>query len=212
MRKIFYFIAAMCVFYSCKNNSIPDVSGIKIDVKVERFEKDFFSIDTNKILPSLDELKNKYPLFINDFMGQILGFSAQTPPDSLAKYVRAYIKDYKFVKDSADKLFGDFDSQAKDIKNGLQFVKYYFPDYKIPDKIITFIGPFDGYSDVLTKDALEYWLVRRTGTLPLMVKIFLMLHFFFMKKKLKQLCIKLVCLIMMCLMSTAILSRHTTGM
>jgi hypothetical protein len=150
-------------FISCKNEDVPDVSNIKIDVKVQRFEQDFFSIDTNNVLNEIKRLKILYPVFINDFTSQILGFNIQTPPDTLSKYLKMFMKDYHFVKDSADKVFTAFDSQTKEIKKGLQFVKYYFPAYKAPNKIITFIGPFDGYSDVLTADALAVGLQLHMG-------------------------------------------------
>lgn len=162
MKRI-YFVLLLCIFFSCKNNDIPDVSGIKIDLKVQRFEKDLFSIDTNNILPEMQRLRNTYSVFINDFTSQILGFDATTSPDTLTKYVHLFIRDYRFVKDSADKTFADFNPQVKEIKKGLQFVKYYFPEYKFPNKIITFIGPFDGYSDVLTTDAFAVGLQLHMG-------------------------------------------------
>lgn len=163
MKKNFYLILLLCIF-SCNNKNIPDVSGIKVDLKVQRFEKDFFAIDSNNILNELQRLRTTYPSFINDFTSQILGFDATTPPDSLTKYVHLFIRDYRFVKDSADKIFKDIDPQVKDIKKGLQFVKYYFPEYKVPAKIITFIGPFDGYSDVITSDAFAVGLQLHLGS------------------------------------------------
>ena len=151
------------VFFSCKNNDTPDVSKIKIEIKVQRFEKDFFDIDTNNILSELKKLQSTYPTFITDFTAQILGFDSNTPPDSLSKYIKLFIRDYRFAKDSADKEFGNFSKFENEIKKGLQFVKYYFPSYTIPKKIITFIGPFDGYSDVLTTDALAVGLQLHLG-------------------------------------------------
>ena len=164
MKKIFCFIAAAFIFFSCNNKGIPDVSNIKVDLKVQRFEKDFFSLDTNNILNELQRLRIKYPTFITDFTNHILGFDNTTPPDSLTKYIHLFIRDYRFVKDSADKLFTNFDPQLKEIKKGLQFIKYYFPDYKVPHQVITFIGPFDGYSDVITSDAFAVGLQLHMGS------------------------------------------------
>lgn len=163
MKRFVSAVVLSIIIFSCNNKHIPDVSGIKIDLKVQRFEKDFFAIDTNNILQEMQRLHNSYPVFINDFTSQILGFTNATPPDSLTKYVRLFIRDYRFVKDSADKLFGDFSTEQKEIKRGLQFVKYYFPEYKAPGKVITFIGPFDGYSDVLTTDAFAVGLQLHMG-------------------------------------------------
>ena len=149
--------------FSCHQSDIPDVSNIKIDLKVQRFEKDFFSIDTTKILPEMERLRLSYPNFINDFMNQILGFNSRSSPDSVSKYVTLFIRDYRFVKDSATKIYADFEPIEKNIRKSLQFVKYYFPAYKPPSKVITFIGPFDGYSDVLTSDALAVGLQLHMG-------------------------------------------------
>ncbi len=44
--------------------------------------------------------------------------------------------------------------QAKEVEQGLRYVKYYFPDYKVPRKIVTFIGPINSYGNILTTDAL----------------------------------------------------------
>lgn len=164
IKKLLGLLLLVCLFFSCKNNDIPDVSNIKIDITVKRFEKDFFSIDTNNILNELQRLRIKYPSFINDYTNQILGFDYKTPPDSLTKYLHLFIRDYRFVKDSADKLFGNFDKELSEIKKGLQFVKFYFPAYRVPHQVITFIGPFDGYSDVITSDAFAVGLQLHMGS------------------------------------------------
>ncbi|HEX8676078.1 MAG TPA: hypothetical protein VF700_02600, partial [Segetibacter sp.] len=65
---------------SCKDKNIPDVSGIKVDLQLQRFDKDFFSVDTNHIDKSLQQLHQKYPSFLQDFVFNILALPAQ--PDS----------------------------------------------------------------------------------------------------------------------------------
>lgn len=163
--KIFFWQFIFCIYlFSCNNDKkIPDVSGVKIELKVQRFEKDFFSIDTSNVLSEMERLRLSYPNFINDFTNRILGFDFKTSPDSLSKFMRLFIRDYHFIKDSSDKKFGDFEEEINEVKKGLQYVKYYFPAYKLPFKIITFIGPFDGYSDVLTADALAVGLQLHMG-------------------------------------------------
>ncbi len=70
MRLIRVFIL-VCLFFSCNNNNIPDVSNIKVDLKIQRFEKSFFSIDTTNIINELQRLQIEYPVFINAFTQQI---------------------------------------------------------------------------------------------------------------------------------------------
>ena len=55
---------------SSKKN-IPDVSGITVSLKVERFEKDFFAIDTNHLSAALDTLQSKYPDFLKNYLYNI---------------------------------------------------------------------------------------------------------------------------------------------
>jgi hypothetical protein len=42
-------------------------------------------------------------------------------------------------------------------------VKYYFPTYKTPDKIITYIGPADGYGDILSPEGFLIGLHHHLG-------------------------------------------------
>ena len=152
----------MTAFFSCKNKqNIPDVSNIKVDVRVKRFEKDFFSIDTTHIEASFNKLQQQYGTFVNDYFYNILSIPAA--PDSVIKNVKLFIRDYKPVFDSAEVQFSSFGEQEKEIKRGLQFTKYYFPKYQLPAQVITFIGPFEGYSNVLTESGLAVGLQLYLG-------------------------------------------------
>lgn len=149
---------------SCTGRKIPDVSGIKVNLQLQRFENDFFSVDTNHIDQSLQQLHNKYPSFLQDFIFNILALPPQ--PDSSAvveREVRAFIRSYIPLKTSADKLFTDMSRLQKEVSKGLQFVKYYFPTYKLPTKFITFIGPINSYGNILTTDALAVGLQLYMG-------------------------------------------------
>ncbi|MDQ2753265.1 MAG: hypothetical protein M3R72_09620 [Bacteroidota bacterium] len=149
-------------FFSCKNKkNIPDVSNIKVDVTVKRFERDFFSIDTTHIEASFNKLQQQYGTFVNDYFYNILSIPAV--PDSVIRNVKLFIHDYKPVYNSAEQQFASFAEQEKEIKRGLQFTKYYFPNYAFPKQIITFIGPFEGYSNVLTESGIAVGLQLYLG-------------------------------------------------
>ena len=150
--------------FSCKDKNVPDVSNIKIDLTVKRFEQDFFTLDTNHIMASLQQVGGKYPLFLGDFLYNIMelpGISDTSKQEQAL--LKKFIADYKPVKDSADQVFRNFSSIEKEVKRGLQFVKHYFPAYKTPTQIITYIGPMEGYSDVITRDALAVGLQLHMG-------------------------------------------------
>jgi hypothetical protein len=59
--------------------------------------------------------------------------------------------------------FASIKSEEAAIKEGLKFVKYYFPDYKLPTKLITFIGPINSFGNIITIDALAIGLQMYLG-------------------------------------------------
>ena len=173
MKNCTLFLLLFIILSSCGHRSnTPDVSGINIELRVVRFEKDFFAIDTNNLPASLQKLQNTYPSFFPDFTTNILGLPpiADTSLNAMAA-IKRFISDYSPLRDTANKLFGDFSSIEKQIKQGLQFVKYYFPAYQAPKKLITFIGPMDayyqaslgGYGDVITRDGMATGLQLHLG-------------------------------------------------
>jgi hypothetical protein len=143
---------------------VPDVSKVQVDANVERFEQDFFAIDTSNINSSLQQLNQKYPGFLQDFIFNILALPAQ-PDSNLAveRGIKAFISSYKSLKDSSDRVFTNFSETEQEIRNGLKFIKHYFPAYKLPSKIITFIGPLNSYGNILTTDAIGIGLQLYMG-------------------------------------------------
>ncbi|MEP7251546.1 MAG: hypothetical protein ABI683_04175 [Ginsengibacter sp.] len=175
MYKIICCVLVTTILFSCKNGKdIPDVSGIKVTLESRRFEQDFFAIDTNNVAPSIQQILKKYPHFTPDFISNILGLDMDSlliPSNSQDKAVSLFIKDYTHIKDSSDKLFKDFSKENDEIKKALQFVKYYFPEYKLPTSVITFLGPinanfetsFGTQGDILTSEGLGVDLQLHLG-------------------------------------------------
>lgn len=175
MKKTAFALLLTSGLFACKDSKIPDVSGIKVNLTVQRFEKDFFNCDTLNIDGSMQNMNARYGGFLGDFTVNILGLippvtdsNAVSPEIALKRFLR----DYRPIKDSSDKLFSDFSAYEKQVKKGLQFVKYYFPDYELPEKLITFIGPMDAafeaslgkYGDVITQDGLAVGLQLHLGS------------------------------------------------
>jgi hypothetical protein len=160
------------LFTHCRSGEDPDVSHIDVTLTTLRFEKDFFALDTNNLSSSLDALYNKYPVFFRDYSANILGL----PPvrDSGAQVMLAitkFLHDYRPVYDSVMKTFPDLREEENRLTEGMRYVRYYFPQYKLPEKLITFIGPMDaffegstgGYGDVITSEGLAVGLQLHLG-------------------------------------------------
>jgi len=152
------------LFFSCNNqDNTPDVSNIKINIITERYEKDLFSADTNDLNRELNLLLQKYPDFGVAFNSTILNADPTWSKDTLAMYLQEFIRSYRTVYDTAEKIYADFSPYEKEISKAVQLLKYYFPAYKAPNKIITYIGPIDGYGDILTEDAFIIGLHHHLG-------------------------------------------------
>jgi len=152
------------VFFSCnEQEKIPDVSNISVSLKTTRFEQDLFDTTSNNLLDYLFQLQKKEPGFTETYLSAILNVSPNWPKDLAASYVNSFINAYRPIFDSSEKTFHNFNPFEKEIIKGLQFVKYYFPSYPLPSKLITYIGPADGYGDILTDEALIVGLQFHLG-------------------------------------------------
>jgi hypothetical protein len=152
---------------ACHNSDDPDVSDIRVDLKTYRFEKDLFALDTNNLQASLSRLRNKYPTFADNFFTTILNTDPTWPADRSAQYINGFLGSYKKVYDTTEKVFPNFDSYEKKLEKAVQYLLYYFPDYKAPKNIITYIGPLDGFGDILTEDAFIVGLHHHLGDFSL---------------------------------------------
>lgn len=164
MRRAFVFLFAATLLFSCNSgDKTPDVSDIHIELQTKRFDRDLFTLDTTNYTASLNKLLLTYPGFGGNFLSTILNADPSWPADSTAEYVYGFTTAYKRLYDTAQIVFKDFSPYEKEIRQGLQFVKHYFPKYKVPGKIITYIGPIDGYGDILSEDAIIVGLHHHLG-------------------------------------------------
>jgi hypothetical protein len=160
MRIVFAFLVTAILLFSCSNNDkAPDVSNIKVELTTARFERDLFGQGPAQ----LGQLEAKYPGFAQNFIYTVLGADQKWPIDSVIAYVAGFINSYRAVYDSSEKVFPDFSPYEKEIKKALQYLKYYFPKYETPKKIITFIGPLNGIGAAADEAVLYVGLQLHLG-------------------------------------------------
>lgn len=166
---LFFLLAGL----ACREQKRPDVSRIQVNLEVTRFERDFFSLDTNQLEAGLYSLEQKYPVFLPDFFTHISGIpwtGSEKNPQHFA-VIKQFLHDYRSVFDSTEKNFADIRPQAEEIRAAMRLIKYYFPEYPLPNRWITYIGPFDAifqaslgsYSDVLMPAGIASGLQLHLG-------------------------------------------------
>jgi len=151
---------------SCDHNGkTPDTSGVDVkQVHITRFDTAYFSLDTNNIVPGLYRLSKEYPYFTGDFIGNILGAGPLSDTSHLAFLAaRQFLVSYLPVKDSLEQKYQRLDWLEKELTKGFRFIKYYFPHYNLPPKVVAYIGPFDGPGVAITSYSLAIGLQSYAG-------------------------------------------------
>ena len=162
--RFFTVVILFLLLVSCGNSdpNKPDVSNIKVDVKIDRFEKSFFQLDTNHLMAGLQELHKTYPNFTSFYIQQILGINPQSGADTLQQILKFIISGYRPVNDSLQKKYPDLGWLKKELDEAFRHVKYYYPDYKVPN-LISFVATFDAPGIVYTPHYLGIGLQQFAG-------------------------------------------------
>ena len=122
-------------FFSCKNSGdAPDVSGIKTEVQLYRFDKDFFSVDTTQTQTALQKLEQKYPAFLP------LYFKFFAPVRDIAQrqnipFDEALVQYIRFIKPlyaAVEKKYPNTNRIKRELDDHLRYVKHYFPSFRTP--------------------------------------------------------------------------------
>jgi hypothetical protein len=155
-------MAMIVLLFSCsQQNDKPDVSRIKVDVQIEAFEKDFFSIDTNQIPASLQKIHAAHPSFFPTFMMNVLETDLKDSSTGF-QMVKSFLYYHSFLFDSIRKKYPDYKWLKRDLDDNLRYVKHYFPQYAIP-KIVTFIGPLNAPGIVVLEKGIGVGLHQFAG-------------------------------------------------
>jgi hypothetical protein len=124
----------------------PDTSSVKIDFKINRFEKDFFSCKNAAELNSCREKDTfLFDIYVNNIIGDISG-GRDIPFDEKSSNLLKYIlhPEIKDLYQECQSQYGDFDKYAADFKQALTYYKYYFPKRNVPE-IVTMVAPFRAF-------------------------------------------------------------------
>jgi gliding motility-associated lipoprotein GldB len=148
MRRILLLLTIGSIFVSCDKKTKVEkaVQNIPVEIKVERFDKDFFETSPN----DLGQLKKEFPYF----------FPQGTPDSVWLEKMQNPL--WKELYTEVQKKYSDFEPVKKDLNTLFQHLKYYFPETKNPE-VVTVIAEMDYnnkiiYTDSLVVIALEMYL------------------------------------------------------
>lgn len=149
----FFFLLA-CSSKAPKVNLVQKPAAIPI----ERFDSSLFEMDTLHLVQALSDVKVNHPLFYNDYFTHILGIDPMKDSLFLKSFIRAYLPIYK----AANVIHAPIAMQEQ-MSYAFGYFKIHFPKYVLPKKLIYFIGPIEGYGNVITSDGLAIGLQMFLG-------------------------------------------------
>ena len=173
---LIYVSFVLClIFTACNRNKSVDVSNIPVNVKVERFDKDFDQLRNKPLSPQITVLQNKYGLFYQDFIERVikLGSTADTNYYRNVRDVFAG-EAYMDLKHDVDAAFPNTDKMDAELTDAFRRIKYYYPQKRLP-KVYAYFSGFqaqttigDGYFGI----GLDLFLGANSRFYPALVESF----------------------------------------
>ena len=160
MRNSSFILLVLVLFMlSCQNaQKDPAANAPNFEIKVERFDSAFFSIDTLQTKRSVDKLLKDYPGFGIDFFTRILMLKNTEDTVSIKAFYRTHYPIFK----EAQKV-NAIKKAKPDLEAAFKRVHYYFPKYKLTNNVILFVGPLESYGNILTTNAIAIGLQMHMG-------------------------------------------------
>lgn len=137
-------VSLLTLLFSCGDGKRkPDLSGIDLSVKIERFDQELAALDSSEVLQKNSEWQERYQAFYPDFMRYML--MAGDPQDTAyVNYTLNVIvgqKDFKALAAAVQKKYPSLAKQEKELTEAFKYLKYYFPAYELP-RVISFFSGF----------------------------------------------------------------------
>ena len=139
------FFVSLFFFTACDNDNRtprPDVSDIKVDLQLLRFEQDIFTLDTGNLQIGMQGLLNKYPVMLPLFCNEIIHDQSnpnETPRQALAGFLT--VPEVRHLYDTVQQVYGDLGWLQKDLTKMFRYYKYYFPKKPVP-QVVTMVSEF----------------------------------------------------------------------
>lgn len=137
--QIYLFFLLAAAFFSCRQSGKPDVSAIRLDIRIERFDQDLIS-GKKTGAPTADQvLQKKYGVFYDDYIHRMVG----TPDYSGPQILDTLYKDkaYLDLNKEKDSVFPSMVAVEKELTQAFKYIRYYYPDARVP-RFISFISGF----------------------------------------------------------------------
>lgn len=123
--------------FSCGNHQKDvDVDDIKINLQFYPFYKDFSALDTNNLQQGLQQLKAKYPDFLDAYLDGLsnINMNGNYAETAVLKGFLTF-PDFKNLFDTVNRVYPDTKQQDAAITQLFKHIKYYDSSIVLPEKV-----------------------------------------------------------------------------
>jgi hypothetical protein len=158
------FVLSVLLIEACSHNPLDiDVSKVNVPpVKIDRLEKDMFTMPADSINSYTPIMMKKYGSFYSNLVTSFIndaGIRDSTYAQSLRRFIKD--KDMRHTYDTCEKEYPDMSFLETGLTDAFKHYKYYFPDSSLP-RVVTVITGFN-YSLIYYNKTLAISLERYLG-------------------------------------------------
>lgn len=126
-------------FSKTESRPHPDISGINVNIKSQRFDQDIFALSNAEFGPWKRKMVEQYGEFYYFYLDNfVIGpRPAGDTSDIEEKALRQFVSDryMRAIQDSINHIFPDTKSTDEQLSTAFKYLKYYLPESDAPDVI-----------------------------------------------------------------------------
>ncbi len=149
LKKQIYLFFLICVLLvSCKRKDKIDVSGIDLNLKIERFDHDFDGFRGSNYQAKAAQLYKHYGIFYPDFIERVLNAGPIKDTAYFANLRQVFAaKSYIDLKHEVDSVYPNLDKQEAELTDAFKHIKYFYPQKRLPH-IYAYFSGFQAQSSI----------------------------------------------------------------
>lgn len=128
----------------CRNNSLDvDISGVELNIKLERFDRDLFGMNQDSMNAAIDAIYKQYDDFFDVFNVHVISIG-QASSRRYSSYLSMFINDptNREVYEYTNELYSNTADIEADLTEGFKHYLYHYPD-SLPPRVVAYVSRFN---------------------------------------------------------------------
>ncbi len=139
-----FFVLGALVSGSCRNSDHGLKYGdSKVEIKIERFDREIFTMNTDTLPAAITSLYKKYDDFLDVFSYHVISIGSPASRDYQA-FLSMFLNDRlnREVYEETQKIFPDLQKEEKELNKAFSLYKNAFPGKDIP-RVVAYVSRFN---------------------------------------------------------------------